>query len=233
MENKISCAVIKDLLPTYLDELTSEESNQMIQAHINECNECRATLENMRAPEIDENQIEIEKKEIDFLKKNKEYLEAVLGITIGIAIFIVIVVLIFAFGRYSIKKRNEAKPANISEIEEYHARTDYEPANMSILDGNYKQISDNNLLSGGTIFIEDSSFKIFFDTHTIHSASSISNDNGDNIFDIMTYVYNSNHEEQYLEFSLQKIEDDEIAMYIKKSDYKYFKEGDIILFRKY
>ena len=187
----------------------------------------------MRAPEIDEKQIEIEKKEIDFLKKNKEHLVAVLGIINGIAIFIVIVVLIIAFGRYSTPKNNEAKPANLSEIEKYHDRPDYEPADMSILAGDYKQISDNNLLSGGTIFIEDSSFKILFDTHTILSASSISSDNGDNIFDIMTYVYNSNHEEQYLEFSLQKIEDDEIAMYIKKSDYKYFKEGDIILFQKY
>ena len=96
MENKISCDVIKDLLPTYLDELTSEESNQMIEAHINECDECRTTLENMRAPEIDEEQIEIEKKEIDFLKKNRKHLETILGVTIGLAISIAIAGLIFA-----------------------------------------------------------------------------------------------------------------------------------------
>lgn len=96
MENKISCAVIKDLLPTYLDELTSEESNQMIEAHINECDECRTTLENMRAPEIDEKQIEIEKKEIDFLKKNRKHLETILEVTIGLAISIAIAGLIFA-----------------------------------------------------------------------------------------------------------------------------------------
>ena len=96
MENKISCAVIKDLLPSYLDELTSEESNQMIEAHINECDECRTTLENMRAPEIDEKQIEIEKKEIDFLKKNRKHLETILGVTIGLAISIAIAGLIFA-----------------------------------------------------------------------------------------------------------------------------------------
>ena len=233
MENKISCDVIKDLLPTYLDELTSEESNQMIEAHINECAECKKTLENMRTPEIDEEQIEIEKKEIDFLKKSRKHLETVLGVTIGLAIAIVIVVLIVSFCRYSINKRKEAKPSNASEIEEYQDRSDYEPADMSVLDGHYMQISENNLLHDGTIYIEDTSFEINFDPHTIHSYYSISSDNGDNIFDVMTYVYNSCNEEQYLEFTLQKVGDDEIAMYIEKSDYKYFNEGDIILFRRY
>ena len=68
----------------------------MIEAHINECDECRTTLENMRAPEIDEKQIEIEKKEIDFLKKNRKHLETILGVTIGLAISIAIAGLIFA-----------------------------------------------------------------------------------------------------------------------------------------
>lgn len=37
---KNQCPIVKDLLPSYIDELTSSETNQFIQTHLNSCKEC-------------------------------------------------------------------------------------------------------------------------------------------------------------------------------------------------
>jgi len=41
----MKCEVIRDLLPSYIDELTSVESNKIIEEHIEQCEECRSYLE--------------------------------------------------------------------------------------------------------------------------------------------------------------------------------------------
>ena len=44
----VDCAVIKDLLPSYLDGLTSTESNALVEAHLAQCGDCRRYYEEMR-----------------------------------------------------------------------------------------------------------------------------------------------------------------------------------------
>lgn len=63
-----NCEIIKDLLPLYVDRLTSEESNKLIEEHINACDKCKEMLENMKMEETS-NSDEI--KTIDYLKKVK------------------------------------------------------------------------------------------------------------------------------------------------------------------
>lgn len=46
---KLSCNVVKDLLPSYIDELCSDESRELVEAHLNECSECRNCCNNMRS----------------------------------------------------------------------------------------------------------------------------------------------------------------------------------------
>ena len=70
--SKLSCEVIRDLFPSYIDGLTSEASNQEIEAHLQECEECRQLLASMKGGEEAFAPEESEKKEIDFLKKNKK-----------------------------------------------------------------------------------------------------------------------------------------------------------------
>lgn len=41
MKNEISCRIIKDLLPIYIDGLGSEESNLCVKEHLNNCDYCR------------------------------------------------------------------------------------------------------------------------------------------------------------------------------------------------
>lgn len=67
--NNMPCEVIKDLLPSYIDELTSEASNRLIEEHLAGCEACRETLNSMKE-KTPADTIE-EKTEIDFLKKNR------------------------------------------------------------------------------------------------------------------------------------------------------------------
>lgn len=44
---KISCEIIKDLLPLYHDGVCSNESNAMVEEHIADCENCRNELHEM------------------------------------------------------------------------------------------------------------------------------------------------------------------------------------------
>ena len=43
MQN-LPCEVVRDLLPSYVDGLTSETTNGMLEAHLDSCPGCRAAL---------------------------------------------------------------------------------------------------------------------------------------------------------------------------------------------
>lgn len=46
---KVSCEVIKDLLPLYMDDVCSDESRQLVMEHLAECVGCRLEMEEMRS----------------------------------------------------------------------------------------------------------------------------------------------------------------------------------------
>ena len=41
MKSDLSCEVVRDLLPSYIDGLTSEETSRLIRAHLDGCEACR------------------------------------------------------------------------------------------------------------------------------------------------------------------------------------------------
>lgn len=47
--SKLSCEVIKDLLPLYVDEIASTDSKKIVLEHMGECEKCRAEMEAMKA----------------------------------------------------------------------------------------------------------------------------------------------------------------------------------------
>ncbi|MBR3033824.1 MAG: DUF4825 domain-containing protein [Firmicutes bacterium] len=70
MKNDLTCAVVRDLLPSYIEKLTSEETNEAVERHLEGCEECRKVLAVMQGeggPAAEENKAEA--KEIDYLKK--------------------------------------------------------------------------------------------------------------------------------------------------------------------
>ena len=44
----MKCEIIRDLFPSYIDGLTSEESNEAVEEHLEKCKECRDYLEAMK-----------------------------------------------------------------------------------------------------------------------------------------------------------------------------------------
>ncbi|MCL2409652.1 MAG: zf-HC2 domain-containing protein [Oscillospiraceae bacterium] len=44
---KISCKIVKDLLPLYHDGVCSNESSAMVEEHLAECDSCKAELQSM------------------------------------------------------------------------------------------------------------------------------------------------------------------------------------------
>ena len=74
----LPCEIVRDLLPTYLDSLTSEASAALLEAHLAACPDCRAALERMRESTPP---AAAERAELDFLKKNRRHtrLVAVVG----------------------------------------------------------------------------------------------------------------------------------------------------------
>ncbi|MBP5222456.1 MAG: zf-HC2 domain-containing protein, partial [Lachnospiraceae bacterium] len=67
----LSCTIIRDLLPTYVDGLTGDDSNKAIEAHLSNCPECREIYESMSGteemlPDQDD------ETELDFLKKQRK-----------------------------------------------------------------------------------------------------------------------------------------------------------------
>ena len=68
MKNDLSCEVVKDLLPLYIDDLTNDVTNGAIEDHIHSCSQCSEVLIRIREPEIFP---ENESADIDFLKKTE------------------------------------------------------------------------------------------------------------------------------------------------------------------
>ena len=69
---KMRCEVIQDLLPLYCDHQASQESCQLIEEHLQECDSCRVFYEKISEPEIiTKETVEENLSEMDPLKKIK------------------------------------------------------------------------------------------------------------------------------------------------------------------
>lgn len=75
MEHKIPCEIIQDLMPLYVDNLTSDLANTEIENHFDSCADCKSQYISMKSTMGNDkperaNQFE---EEIDYLKKINIY----------------------------------------------------------------------------------------------------------------------------------------------------------------
>ena len=68
VKNDLTCAVVRDLLPNYVEGLTSAETNTAVEAHLASCPDCAAVRDRLRDPEPESRE---EAREVDYLKKVK------------------------------------------------------------------------------------------------------------------------------------------------------------------
>lgn len=67
MKREISCNIVQDLLPNYIEKLTSNESNQEIEHHMDVCEDCKKVYEQMNSEMS--STVKVPVIEIKFLKK--------------------------------------------------------------------------------------------------------------------------------------------------------------------
>lgn len=91
MSESLKCEIIKDLLPSYIEELTSDVTNEAVESHMKECKECKQLLDDMKQDEVIIT--EEDKKEINYLKKVKHRTWYIAGI--GVLITAVVVMCLF------------------------------------------------------------------------------------------------------------------------------------------
>ncbi len=98
-KTNIPCDTVRDLFPSYIDKLTSDTTNQLIEEHISECAACSDILNSMRAPEAAAVETaQKETKDIDFLKKNKRRnLKIIVGSVAGALALVIVILLMKAF----------------------------------------------------------------------------------------------------------------------------------------
>lgn len=46
--SKVSCEIIKDMLPLYYDNVCSDDSKRMVEEHLSKCNNCKIELEKIQ-----------------------------------------------------------------------------------------------------------------------------------------------------------------------------------------
>lgn len=72
---KTNCALIKDLLPLYVDDVVSEETKKIIEQHLEECEECRKEWELLNADVTIPLSENVQKAEAETIKKTKNKLK--------------------------------------------------------------------------------------------------------------------------------------------------------------
>jgi len=105
MKKEIKCNIVQDLLPNYIEKLTCEDTNKVIEEHLNECEVCKKSY-NQMITEIRE----IEKApraELKFLKKVKK--TKLLAATISI-----ILTLILSYSLYAMEFKYSADKTDLS-----------------------------------------------------------------------------------------------------------------------
>lgn len=91
---EINCDIIKDLLPNYIDKISSESSNKLIEEHLQKCKSCSIALSDMNK-DIDSEIIFNQKEQIDFLKGYRK--TKIISIIKAILITIIVILVLFLF----------------------------------------------------------------------------------------------------------------------------------------
>lgn len=69
--SKTNCNVIKDLLPSYVENVCSDDTKEFVENHLSECENCRKFTEMMQKTELVSEQTD--KEAMDYMKKVKRH----------------------------------------------------------------------------------------------------------------------------------------------------------------
>lgn len=114
----MKCGIIRDLLPNYIDKLTSEDSNAEIEKHLAACKECKAYYQSMSGKTWIENESEEEKqKEIDVLKSFRRMRNKWISILCAIGAGITIAVCMCIWWSYPVPYEKVHVKIQVNDVE--------------------------------------------------------------------------------------------------------------------
>lgn len=97
MKNDLPCFVVQDLLPHYAEDLTSDQTNQLIKSHLDHCKSCQSTYEALQRPLP----MEPDSRAVNFFKKAKRRsMQKALAAAIGTFLICVFLCYIFVIIQY-------------------------------------------------------------------------------------------------------------------------------------
>ncbi len=130
MCDKLKCEVVRDLLPNYIEGLTSAETNDAVFRHMEECNECKKLYEKLKAdmavPKID-------RKDLQRLFRaiRKAKLTQIILAVLGGAVLTWVVVFIMSSG-FSVISPEEIQMQNIYQLSDGSMVIEYKVPGLDV-----------------------------------------------------------------------------------------------------
>ena len=98
---KISCSIAKDLLPLYIEGILSEETAQVVELHLQTCENCKKDFEIMRQDFVFPSAPKIQEENEKILKELKHQLKIKRILTAVVTVFVTIAVIISGYMVYT------------------------------------------------------------------------------------------------------------------------------------
>ncbi|MFL0584877.1 zf-HC2 domain-containing protein [Solibacillus silvestris] len=117
--SKVSCEIVKDLLPLYYDNVCSDDSKRMVEEHLVYCQSCKIELDRLKVDfKLPEEEIEIIRKDSNVIKGissfwNRSKLKS---FAIGVIISVFLVSLISSGYYYLFHLNTVNVPTNVAKI---------------------------------------------------------------------------------------------------------------------
>lgn len=136
---KVNCDIIKDLLPLYVDNISSEETNKLIEEHLMECEKCKEHF-NIIKEETKVSSIDEKKAIKNFLQKIKK--KRLIAIILSIITTLLLVTVIWSvFNKKDFVMKYKENLINVEEQEDGEIFVNVNTSNYStcqaILEENY------------------------------------------------------------------------------------------------
>lgn len=148
MKERKECKIIQDLLPSYVENLLSDETKEYVTKHLEECDVCKKIYEGMNE-KINTKDEKVEQQEINYLRKFNNRMSILKTILLVIVIIISIVI-----GRRLLIVTSLSNKAESMNLDNYYARVE------GIFAGEYKisecYYKEGNYITKTTAYSDES-----------------------------------------------------------------------------
>lgn len=147
MKERKECKIIQDLLPSYVENLLSNETKEYVTKHLEECNICKNIYEGMN-DNINIKDEKMEQQEVNYLKKFKNKMSILKTI-----LLVIIIVVVIIMGRRLLIITSLSNKAESMNLDNYYAKVE------GIFAGEYKinecYYKEGNYIIKTTVYSEE------------------------------------------------------------------------------